>query len=389
VAGCTGVTGGSFVVKPSMLPKALTRLTSKSPAASATVNAADARVPVAASATGADVSHTDAQSASDSVPLPPVNAIGPILTESSIHDEVEAGYDVRRELRTQLELLEASLDPIERRGDALVFFERISKSGEKTVRQPPAAAQRALDLLRRDVPVPELVKLVEQDPVLAQSLLRFANSAANSTGARMTSLAESIRRVGTQGLRSVILSSMVEGTLCRPGSAFDSMVKQVWEHMIRTAPIARVLAPGFGVVPDEAFTLALLHDVGKLVLFDRIGTLRAELRRDVKLTPTFMPRLLSGLHEVLGGAAALRWGLGRAAVGVVSTHHRRSMTPEPNLPAECVFIAERIDLAMVKGEPANLVRWFEEGRLQASFDAVAPLVERVMAPESGGTGFHF
>ena len=172
-------------------------------------------------------------------------------------------------------------------------------------------------------------------------------------------------------------------------AAFDGMVKQVWEHMIRTAPIARVLAPGFGVVPDEAFTLALLHDVGKLVLFDRIGTLRSELRRDVKLSPQFMPRLLSGLHEVLGGAAALRWGLGRAAVGVVSTHHRRSETPEPNLAAECVFIAERLDLAMAKGQPANLVRWFEEGRLLASYDAVAPLVERLMAPESGGTGFHF
>ena len=376
-----------------MLPKVLTRLTSKSPAASAAVNAAaaapESRAPVDASQPVADARRPDVHAAVDAVPLLPVNAIGPLLTEPSIHDEVEAGYDVRRELRTQLERLEASLDPIERRGDALVFFERISKSGEKTVRQPPAAAQRALDLLRRDVPVPELVKLVEQDPVLAQSLLRFANSAANSTGARMTSLAESIRRVGTQGLRSVILSSMVEGTLCRPGSAFDGMVKQVWEHMIRTAPIARVLAPGFGVVPDEAFTLALLHDVGKLVLFDRIGTLRAELRRDVKLSPQFMPRLLSGLHEVLGGAAALRWGLGRAAVGVVSAHHRRSETPEPNLAAECVFIAERLDLAMVKGQPANLVRWFEDGRLLASYDAVAPLVERLMAPESGGTGFHF
>ena len=372
-----------------MLPKVLSRLTSTSPAASETVRPAGATVGSGAIANspGPDVHRIAGEAERSGSAAPVVNAVGSILTEPSIHDEVEAGYDVRRALRTRLERLEASLDPMERRGDALTFFERISKSGEKTVRQPPAAAQRALDLLRRDVAVPELVKLVEQDPVLAQSLLRFANSAANSTGATMTSLAESIRRVGTQGLRSVILSSMVEGTLCRTGTAYDGMVKQVWEHMVRTAPIARALAPGFGVVPDEAFTLALLHDVGKLVLFDRLGTLRAELRRDVKLTPQFMPRLLSELHEVLGGAAALRWGLGRPAVAVVSTHHRSSDSLEPNLPAECVFVAERLDLAMVKGESANLVRWFEQGRLQASYDAVAPLVERLIAPDSGGTGF--
>jgi HD-like signal output (HDOD) protein len=351
-----------------MLPKVLTRLTSKTPVAAPAPGVAPASVAAAA---------------------PPVAPVGPILTEPSIHDEVEAGYDIRRSLRTSLERLEASLDPMERRGDAPAFFERISKSGEKTVRQPPAAAQRALDLLRRDVAIVELVRLVEQDPVLAQSLLRFANSAANNTGAQTASLAESIRRVGTQGLRSVILSSMVEGTLCRTGSAYDGMVRQVWEHMIRTAPIARTLAPGFGVIPDEAFTLALLHDVGKLVLFDRLGTLRAELRREVKLNPQVMPRVLSELHEVLGGAAALRWGLGKAAVGVVSSHHRRGDALEPSLPAECVYVAERLDLAMVRNEPVNLVRWFEEGRLQASFEAVAPLVERVLAPDSGGTGYHF
>ncbi len=319
----------------------------------------------------------------------PVTPLGPILTEPSIHDEVEAGYDVRRSLRTALERLEAALDPMERRGDAPAFFERIAKSGEKTVRQPPAAAQRALELLRRDVAISELVKLVEQDPVLAQSLLRFANSAANSTGARSTSLSESIRRVGTQGLRSVILSSMVEGTLCRTGTAYDGMVRQVWEHMVRTAPIARTLASGFGVVPDEAFTLALLHDVGKLVLFDRLGTMRAELRREVKMNVQVMPRLLSELHEILGGAAALRWGLGKAAVAVVSSHHRSANPLEPNLHSECVYVAERLDLAMLRGEPVNLVRWFEEGRLQASYEAVAPLVERVLSPDSGGTGFHF
>lgn len=371
-----------------MLPKVLSRLTSRTPFVSAPVADTASAGQQAAADASAQARLVEPSSSAACTPAA-VAPVGPILTEPSIHDDVEAGYDIRRSLRTSLERLEATLDPMERRGDALALFERISKSGEKTVRQPPAAAQRALDLLRRDVAISDLVKLVEQDPVLAHSLLRFANSAANSTGARSTSLAESIRRVGTQGLRSVILSSMVEGTLCRTGTAYDGMVRHVWEHMIRTAPIARALAPGFGVVPDEAFTLALLHDVGKLVLFDRLGTLRAELRREVKLNTNVMPRLLRDLHEILGGAAALRWGLGKAAVGVISSHHRKADPLEPNLPAECVYVAERLDLAMIRQESVNLVRWFEEGRLQASFDAVAPLVERVRAPDSGGTGFRF
>ena len=362
-----------------MFSKVFSRQSGKTPAKSIPVRAESASVPASGqTAVGLDGAKPAAAK--------PVAQIGPLLTESSIHDEVEAGSDVRRAVLTSIERLESSLDPADRRGDALAFFERIAKSGEKSVRQPPAAAQRALELLRRDVAIPALVKLVEQDPVLAQSLLSFSNSAANSTGARTSSLAESIRRVGTQGLRSVILSSMVEGTLCRTGSAYDGMVRSVWEHMVRAAPIARMLAPGFGVVPDEAFTLALLHDVGKLVLFDRLGTFRAELRRDVQMPAQIMPRLLGELHEILGGAAALRWGLGRAAVGIIATHHRRGDPLEPNLPAECVHLAERLDLAMVRGEQVDLVAWFDEGRFLASYDAVAPLVERVLAPDPVASG---
>jgi HD-like signal output (HDOD) protein len=349
---------------PNMLSNVFSRLTKSTPATPAPA------LRTSVSATAA------APHATLAVPLPPAT---PILGDSSIHDEVEAGTDVRRALRTAIERLEAGLDASERKDDTLAFFERIAKSGEKSVRQPPAAAQRALDLLRRDVAISALVKLVEQDPVLAQSLLRFANSAGNATGAQTSSLSECIRRVGTQGLRSVILSSMVEGTLCRTGSAYDATVRQVWEHMVRTAPIARTLAPAFGVVPDEAFTLALLHDVGKLVIFDRLGTLRSELRREVRISAPVMSRILGALHEVLGGAAALRWGLGRAAVGVISTHHRRGEGLEPSLHAECVHVAERLDLALVRAQPVDVGAWFDESRLQASYEAVSPLVERVHA----------
>jgi HD-like signal output (HDOD) protein len=353
-----------------MLSRVLTRLSPASPASA-----------IQAQGSGAPAPATHGSTARA---LPPAV---PIFTDPSIHEEVEAGTDVRRGLRTAIESLEASLDTNERRDDTLPFFERIARSGEKTVRQPPAAAQRALELLRKDVAISDLARLVEQDPVLAQSLLRFANSVANSTGSQTNSLSECIRRVGTQGLRSVILGSMIEGALCRTGTVYDGMVREVWEHMVRTAPLARQLAPAFGVVPDEAFTLALLHDVGKLVLFDRLGTLRAELRRDVKLSPTVLPRVLGELHEVLGGAAALRWGLGRAAVAVVSSHHRSEVPLVPNLAAECVFLAERLDLAMVRGRPVDLSRLFIDGHLQASFEAVSPIVDRIIAPDAVGGGF--
>lgn len=351
-----------------MLPKVLSRWSTQKPTPAA-----------AAPATPAPAAESEPPATPPRMPTPAVPLFG---GETNISDEVEAGADVRRHLRTAIQELEAGLDPADKRGDAPALFERLSKSGEKTVRQPPAAAQRALDMMRRpDVPIPDLVRLVEQDPSLAQALLRHANSAIYATGnaAQIVSLSEATRRVGTQGLRSVVLASMVEGMLCRPGVAFDQMVRQVWEHMVRTAPLARGIAPAFGVVPDEAFTIGLLHDVGKLVLFDRIGTLRTELRRDVVLSPALVSRMLRLLHEPLGAAAALRWSLGKGATEVIATHHRRAEPLLASAHAECVHVAERLDLALVRGQELDLTTWWEEGRLRTPRDLAEPYIARVAA----------
>lgn len=45
-----------------------------------------------------------------------------------------------------------------------------------------------------------------------------------------------------------------------------------------TLVMARGIARLFGADPDEAFTLALLHDVGKLVLFDRVAAAKTRRR---------------------------------------------------------------------------------------------------------------
>lgn len=345
-----------------MLPKVLARWAGKTPLGVPAIPAPQP-APVAGRPTPLGVGAVGAA-------RPPA----PLLTEPSIQDEVEAGSDIRRLLRTILAQLEGTLDAADRRGDAVELFDKLAKSGEKTVRQPPAAAQRALDLLRKDVAISELVKLVEQDPSLAQALLRHANSAALSASGPITALSEAIRRVGTQGLRSVILESMVDGMLCRPGAMYDAMVKKVWEHMVRSAPIARAVAPGFHILPDEAFTLALLHDVGKLVLFDRLGTLRAELRREVRLSPVLVSRLLKELHQVLGAAAALRWGLGKGAVAVIGDHHRTSEPLMASAHSECVYFAERLDLATLRGAPVDLLAWWRDGRIATPLAAVEGLI---------------
>jgi HD-like signal output (HDOD) protein len=293
----------------------------------------------------------------------PRQGAGSQAAEPDRSDEILAA--LTDELRSRIGQLERELSTADRAGDAPKLLASLTAPANLVIRQPPAAAQRALALTRdSDIASTALVKLVEEDPSLSHSLLRYANTAQHATSAQsVVSLHSAVQRVGSAGVHNVVLKCMVDGLLCRPGGRYTAMVEDVWSHMVRTAPIARRLAPEFGLVPDHAFALGLLHDVGKLVIFDRIGTLRAQLRRETTCTPELIAKVLRAVHEPLGGIAAVQWKLGEMTAQAIASHHRRPVPTEPHLASELLFIAERLDLAEVRHTAPDLDAWWEEGAL--------------------------
>ncbi len=286
------------------------------------------------------------------------------------------------ELRARIDAIRDSLSPQDRNGDTLPFLSILRDSSASNIRQAPAAAQRALAKTRNpDIGIAQLVQVVEEDPTLGQALLRYANSAYYATGGVVVSLRQAAQRVGTSGVHNVVLGVMLEGMLCKPGGDFQAMVDQVRAHLVRTAPLARAVSRGFALPADECYAVALLHDAGKLIIFDALGTLRHEMRRDLKVPRPVVARLLCEVHEPLGGLAALRWGLGERVATAIATHHRRPVPAAVDRLSEVLFVAERADHAMSRGTAADLGGWWNEGGITADRARVEGLLEAYSATE--------
>jgi HD-like signal output (HDOD) protein len=313
---------------------------------------------------------TDAPAPAAPAPVPPaIAAVAPTTAAPPVAaippepGEAELAAALRARLVASCTALADALpagDPAAE--DARLLLADLRGGSDAVIRQPPAAAQEALAAARDpEVDLLQLVRVFERDPLLAQALLRRANSSWYAGGGQCVSLRDAVWRVGLEGVHGVLLASMVEGMLCRPGGEYDTMVAKVWSHMVRTAPIARRLAPAFDVPVDQAFTLALLHDVGKLVVFDRLAALRTQRRRTLHLAPAVLSGVLAELHEPLGGIAALAWGLGPVASRAVATHHR-AVRYEGERFAEVLCVAERADLAAARAGTLDLdACWSEAG----------------------------
>lgn len=283
---------------------------------------------------------------------------------------------------TQLDTVEAiraahpvaSLQP-----DAAALLQLLRDGPDTVIRQLPTAARQALALCEDSgLSRSQLGAKLGTDPALVQGLLKTANSAAFAAGRNaVLGIEPALDRIGVTGTRAVVLASCVDGLLSHPGGEFNAMAADVWAHMVRTAPVARAIAPAFAADADEAFAVALLHDIGKLVIFDRVSVLRASRRRPITLDADFAHVLLQELHEPLGALAVERWGMGKRAANAIGTHHRTTKSAGRDSLSEVLFTAEQADHAVRRGTPLELDQLWQTGNLTGSPARVATALQQL------------
>lgn len=284
-----------------------------------------------------------------------------------------AHWNSQRSLRSQLVDEHAPGVP-----DARALVDLLDSGPDEVIRQLPVSAREALAMCDDpNLPRSRLVSQLARDPSLMESILRMANSTAFSAGRDpVLGMDAALDRIGVGNARGVLLASCASNLLSLPGGQYNAMAAQAWAHMIRTGPIAQCLAPALSVHPDEAMTLALLHDIGKLVVFDRISVLRATRRRSIDLPPDFIEALLSLAHEPLGALAAQRWQLGPRAVAAIGNHHRQvhALNHEPL--SEALYLANVVDHAMSRRETAKLDEVWAKGALSVPRPRIEAILKR-------------
>lgn len=255
---------------------------------------------------------------------------------------------------------------------------------EMAVWQPSAAAQEALAMIADpDGDPTALVRVLERDDALGRGVMRHAGCALYASGSPPASVDDAVRRLGAAGVQVAVLAGMAESLQQRTCGPYEPLAQQVWGQLTQAGPRARAMARPFGVATPEAFLLGLVHDVGKLVLFDLLSALYQELRRDLLLPDGLGEEALDLLHEPLGGLALLRWGVEPRIAWAVANHHRRTPVEGREPRSELLYVTERLQTATRTGRAPDVEAWCREGALLTPPGRVAAAIEEAGKGENG------
>jgi len=206
--------------------------------------------------------------------------------------------------------------------------------------RPPPLPGVALELLtlsnRDDATIDRVVRLLEQDEMLAGGVMRLIGSPLYAARTRIRSLKEAVVRLGVRTVRDLVFEAALNQGVFRLAE-YGETIEQIRRHSTVTAYIARIVCKNAKIDEEHAFLCGLLHDIGFAGLLFAVSNIEADD------SPPLI-QLWSEIdvqHEQASRLITKLWNLPLELQELVG-HHHHLHTGETSKVAAAIHIADRL-----------------------------------------------
>jgi putative nucleotidyltransferase with HDIG domain len=201
-------------------------------------------------------------------------------------------------------------------------------------RNLPQISEAALKLIEMlghpETDAKEIVHQLTTDSLLTAKLLRACNSPAMGLQEKVTSVHQAVILLGYDQIHSLVLSLAFGAALAVPLPSYAMKANDLRRHALKVGAAAEALIRA-GVVsegePAMAFTIGLLHDIGKLLMVQSLPpeahlAINQHINAEGLGTIEAEREVLGTDHAEVGSCLLYLWRLPDVIVEAVANHHR-------------------------------------------------------------------
>jgi putative nucleotidyltransferase with HDIG domain len=209
----------------------------------------------------------------------------------------------------------------------------------------------------------DVEKIMSKDASLTVKVLKLANSAYYAIPGGVTSLQRAIAYIGYDTINQLALSaSIIKSLGPKSHQLFD--LPGFWKHALGVAMASEVIAKEVKYrTPSDLFTCGLVHDMGKVALFNVAENQFIEavsFAREHKQSLVEAEEALdSPRHTHIGFELATKWRLPYQIQVSIANHHQRDpsgrggLSQEANLVVDIVFLSNLLIHALQFGQSGH------------------------------------
>lgn len=187
--------------------------------------------------------------------------------------------------------------------------------------------QRVMELVNNPkTSAPQIAEVLKRDQVLSAKVLRLVNSSFYNLSSEVTDVSRALAFLGFNTISMLVLGTSVFSSFEIKAAPYFNVL-EFWRHSLASAIAAELIAKKLRIPkPEDAFTCALLHDIGKIALFkvapDDLKLIVEKAKGENMSFLDAETALEFPGHTVLGERLAEKWQLPVIIRKTIRYHHR-------------------------------------------------------------------
>ena len=217
----------------------------------------------------------------------------------------------------------------------------------------------------------KVAELIETDQAIAAKVLKMANSAYYGMSGKVSSIQHAAVVLGDKALGELVTLAGTSSFLSNKLYGYAMDAGELWRHSMTVAFGSKIMAQRYmPQLENDAFSVGLIHDVGKLVLdrpvLNRKSVFDEFMDSGDKTFLSAENRILGFDHAEIGYDICQQWQIPDSLAKAIRYHHRPSAASDDSL----VCIVSMADTIANMAAAMSMA-----GRIQSGIDAVMYMVD--------------
>ena len=197
----------------------------------------------------------------------------------------------------------------------------IFKRGEISLPALPQITIKFKEMVNKGAGLQEIAFLLQQDAAISSKLISISNSVYYGSLVEHKTLGQAVARLGLTTTRQYVDAISNRALYVTRNKKFLEFIEKLWEHSLSCAYASQIVSEVLKLkLPDDAFTLGLMHDIGKLVLFQAVGELQIKEKLGKKVDSAELYNTVDTHHGKFGAALLKRWNFSSGYVEIATYH---------------------------------------------------------------------
>jgi putative nucleotidyltransferase with HDIG domain len=171
----------------------------------------------------------------------------------------------------------------------------------------------------------QLFDVVRYDQAIGSKIISIANSAYYSRGSSITNLERAMIVIGFEEIKNILMCLAFLKEILNRWKLSQTDIAVLWTHSLAVGYAAKVLAARtMAEEPEKAFTIAILHDLGKVLFYsygDQYRKIEREANENGRDICTLERETFGIDHQEVGYYISRKWRFPEEFSTVIRRHH--------------------------------------------------------------------